>query len=517
MADMITMGYLQIKCCFVFLSVFQCDIYSKYGEHTRTEIIGTVKVDEAKKAFLNILKDNLEVIARNDDGTKETLFIGVIESLDLKQEGQYAVLTVRAISNTCKIDIERKNRSFQNLSLTYRDVVEEVLRKYDVDDMSWNLPDQALKHPLIQWRETDFCFLKRILSHLGGSVIIADTETNISLSMGLRNDSHSVEVDLKNRVYSVVLSRDKRLVGYKIENMHFARVGDALSIEGKTFYVMESTARFIKNVLDCTCIVFPKQCFNMEWVPADTLRGAVLIGTVLKAEQEGIKLHLDIDKEQDIDGAYEFPWKPITGNLLYCMPEKGSKVALYFGEGKEKSATAIYNIREIDEKCEQIADCNNRYFTTKHEKKMYLNSSEAGFANLKEQNAEILLRDNCNLEVKSHQKISITAEGQIRLKGKKIKIIAPLEATLVKKDILAPTVINLCNAFDAVGSIGDFTPISTKVKEDRKKRIKDASVERYSLEGTIETIISNIPMAEMESPIMKAVAGSMPVISRITT
>ena len=513
MTDMITYGQLQIKCCFDFLSVFQCDIHSKYGEHTKAEIIGTVKGDEAKKAFSNILKDNLEIIGRDDDGAEQVLFIGAIEGVDLKQEGQYAVLTVRAVSCTWEIDIERKSRSFQNLSMTYRDVAEKVLREYGAD-MSWNLPDQLLEHPLIQWRETDFCFLKRILSHLGGSIIIADTEENISLSAGLRNDSHSGVIDLKDKVYSVVFFRDKRLFGYKIENMKFAKVGDALSIQGKTYYAMEIEAKFINNVLDCTCIVLPKQCFERERMPADTLKGTVLTGKVLKAKQEKVKLHLDIDKEQDVDSAYEFLWKPITGNLLYCMPEEGSRAALYFGEGEEKSAAVIYNIREIDGECEEITYCNNRNFTTRHEKRIYLNPSETGFVNLKEQNAEISLKDNSHLEVKSCHKISIMAEGQINLKGKKINIMAPKEATLVKKDIMSPTVINLCNAFDAVGSIGNFTSIPTDLKVNKKREVSGTPIEKYSLEGAVETVLSNIPAVEMESTIMEAVAGSMPVISR---
>ncbi len=36
-------------------------------------------------------------------------------------------------------------------------------------------------------------------------------------------------------------------------------------------------------------------------------------------------MHLGIDRAQDADSGYEFPWTPATGNLLYCMPEKGQR------------------------------------------------------------------------------------------------------------------------------------------------------------------------------------------------
>lgn len=513
MSGQISIGQLQINSRFTFLSMLNCNIHSKYGKHTKAEIIGTVKSSEAITVLSNVSEDKVEIISRNDNGAEDMLFIGVIEYVEIKQEGQYALLTVKAVSYTWKMDIEKKSRSFQDLTMTYKDIAEQVLGEYGVV-MSWNLSDKLMEYPLIQYKETDFCFLKRILSHLKGSISVSDTQEKENLCAGLRAGSFLGEIDLKGKNYSVVPIRENRLLGYKIENMNFARVGDVLSIHGHTYYVMEVEAVCQRNILNCTCFVFPSKCFEVERMSADTLRGTVIIGKVLKAEQEMLKLHLEIDEEQ-IDGtAYRFPWKPITGNLLYCMPEEGSRVALYFGEGEEKSGAAIYNIREIDGEREEIAYCGDRYFTTRHEKRMYLSPSENGFVNLKEQNAKISLKDNSCLEVKSCHKISIMAEGQIKLKGKKTNIMAQKETTLVKKDIMSPTVINLCNAFDAVGNIGDFTSISTELKVNKKRNVNRTPIERYSLNGAVETILSNIPAVEMGSTIMEAVAGSMPVISR---
>lgn len=120
MTDIITFGQLRVKCSFDFLTVFQCNIHSKYGEHTRAEITGAVKGDEAKSALLNLSEDKLEITSRDDNGVEEVLFIGTVECAELKQEGQYTVLIVKALSFTWKIDIERKSRSFQDLSMTYQ-------------------------------------------------------------------------------------------------------------------------------------------------------------------------------------------------------------------------------------------------------------------------------------------------------------------------------------------------------------------------------------------------------------
>ena len=104
----------------------------------------------------------------------------------------------------------------------------------------------------------------------------------------------------------------------------------------------------------------------------------------------------------------------------------------------------------------------------------------------------------------------------MELKGKNVKITTPIEATLVRKDVLSPTVINLCNAFDAIGQTGNFA--SNKEPEEKNKKRREETIrsqERYSLEGALGTILSNIPAEEFESPVMEAIAASMPIVSTV--
>lgn len=513
MAETITYGQLQVNCRFKFIKILHCNIHAKYGEHTRAKIVGTVESSEAKALFPDVNEEKLEISSRNGNN-KRILFVGIMKNVELEEEGQYAQLSVEAVSYTWKMDIERKSRSFQNLSMTYKDIVNKVIQKYRAN-LTWNIPDKQLEYPLIQYKETDYCFIKRILSHLGASVIIQDYKETITFDVYPGGGKYIQDIDLQGKTYSVVLFRDKKLRGYVIDDMDFMQVGDALSIQEKTYYIMESESDFQNNVLNCRSLIFPKQGFKVEKIPAHTLKGAVITGKVLEAKQEMLKLHLDIDREQIEEEAYDFPWKPITGNLLYCMPEKGSKVALYLGGEEEKNAAVIYNIRENGEVCEEFADYNERYFTTEHEKRMYLNPSNAGFLNMNKRNAEVSLNDKSFVQIKSQHHVSVMAEGQIELRGKKITITAPKEATLVKRDMISPTVINMCNAFDAIGATGNFMAIPQEVKAKRKRTGCGQAIEKYSLSGMVENVLSNIPAEEMKNPAMEAVAGSMPVISRL--
>ena len=320
---------------------------------------------------------------------------------------------------------------------------------------------------------------------------------------------------------------DRRILSYLVEDMDFAVVGDRVQILGKDFYVMEADTDFAQNMLRCDCLLVPAECFAVERISADTLQKAVLTGRVLETKQELVRLHLDMDREQDASKAYWFPWRPITGNLLYCMPEKGTKAGLYITGGEERTAEVVYSIRENGEECSELADPNDRYLTTDHKKRMYLKPSEMGLVNLAENNAQIGIEDGKQLKVKTVNRISIQAKGQVELKGKRVMVKTPKEVTLVKKDILSPTVVNMCNAFDSIGKIGDFRTASQDIEKKGQKAVpasgqmageepaKESMQEEYRLdEEILETVFANIPVEEMEDPFMKALERSMPLMSR---
>ena len=138
--------------------------------------------------------------------------------------------------------------------------------------------------------------------------------------------------------------------------------------------------------------------------------------------------------------------------------------------------------------------------------------SEMGFLNRTDQNAEIALKDSASVQVKTNHKISVLAEGQVELKGKNVTVETPKEATLVRKDVISPTVINLCNAFDAIGATGNFA--STEPVAEKKRRVPGiaSQEERYSLDGAVAAILSNIPENSGEDPVLTKIAGSMPVV-----
>ncbi|MFQ8776468.1 MAG: hypothetical protein ACLR78_01970 [Roseburia sp.] len=72
--------------------------------------------------------------------------------------------------------------------------------------------------------------------------------------------------------------------------------------------------------------------------------------------------HLAIDTDQNAATAYFYQWVPDTGSVMYCMPEKGTTVSLYFPDEDERNAIAVSCIRENGAKCQAMTDTEMKEF-----------------------------------------------------------------------------------------------------------------------------------------------------------
>lgn len=513
MDEKIVSGQVHIRCRFPFINITEYQVHAVYGTHTDASITGMVNSEDAEKAFMDSEKDNVTVFSRDASGTEKVLFMGMISRLSFSREGRFARVSLKAVSYSYKMDIKRKSRSFQDVSQTYRDVAKAVVSGYG-GSLGFHVADKKLKYPLIQYRETDFQFLKRILSYIGTGITAGDTSKKIRLAAGISSEGRKKEIDLSRHPHSEIPYRKAGKMtgyrGYEIWDTEDIRVGDAVSVQGKTFYVMEEELVLKASALDIRIMVFPRVCFEEEKIPANTLSGTVLNGVVLKTAGETVKMKLDIDKEQEEGNAYPYPWRPVTGNFLYCMPEPGTRAALYFGSAEEGSGMAIYSIRENGDVLEDFRDYEHRYFNTVKGKSMYLSPSSMGMRSLTGKGASISVVDGGRVGISTGSQMSILAEGSVTLSGKNVILRATKETTIVRKDMISPTVINMCNAFDAIGKVGGFGAVPQEGKKDKKEDMRHRKTEDYSLAEAVSTVLGSLPADTGGNTPLDKISAAMP-------
>lgn len=147
----------------------------------------------------------------------------------------------------------------------------------------------------------------------------------------------------------------------------------------------------------------------------EKLSGTSIKGEVKGTERENVYLQLEIDVEENAE--YPWRWAPETGNLCYCMPEKGTKAVLHFASGEEKDGIALHTLR-INSESSIFSEIQNREIHTRHDKRMAL-YPERLFIEGKNKTVGIYLNDENGIQFKSSKGLEINAAQGIYINGKK--------------------------------------------------------------------------------------------------
>ena len=130
MEDMILLGQLQINSIFKYRTILSCHLQARYGEMTRLTVSCVVDYQEVFDALCRMQEEQVELSSQDEEGRQESLFSGLIDGAELKSVGNYTVLELKAVSYLWQMDIRKRSRSFQDISRTYRAIVEEVAGEY---------------------------------------------------------------------------------------------------------------------------------------------------------------------------------------------------------------------------------------------------------------------------------------------------------------------------------------------------------------------------------------------------
>lgn len=83
------------------------------------------------------------------------------------------------------MDQEQHSCSFQDVNMTYKQLVKAILSEYPEAEVSYSIPDVPIKEIAVQYRETDWQFLKRMLSMLHAPLACNPAGETIQLYAGV--------------------------------------------------------------------------------------------------------------------------------------------------------------------------------------------------------------------------------------------------------------------------------------------------------------------------------------------
>ena len=409
------------------------------------------------------------ILVQDETGAEQPLFSGIIRTAGLITYGGYNRFHIELQSGTIQMDQVKRSRSFQNVGQTYSEVAQRVASGCENGAVIPTVGlDKPLGVPVIQYRETDWEFLKRMASWCGGVVVPETHYAYPRIWFGFPERSFTCTFP-EDCYTSGISQRYYELGGpasgfqrsdffyYDVPSSQLCDLGWYTVFRGQEFLICEKWAKLERGELVFTYrlgkpgLVYGRKQYN------DKISGMTILGEVLSTERETVCLKLDIDKGWNPGGPYPYTWRPETGNMMYCMPQVGTRVSLYFPNYDEQTAMAVNCVRTNGSSCAQMSDPSKRSFVTEHGKEMNLYPTELSF--MGGATGMVKLADMEGIFFKSDKKITIVAKASVSIIAKKAVTSAPIgEIVLIKGNLITgevETSLVQSNRYDFLAA--DFT------------------------------------------------------------
>ena len=384
------------------------------------------EVYERKKLLGEVVR-----FLRTADENERLLGTGIIDSAEIMKDGRVHRIQLKGHSLSFRLTLEKKRRSFQNTELTYKEMAGR-LSGGSVKTGSFSGVNKTLGTPFIQYEETDWEALCRLTGRFHAIMVPSVQSGDIRIISGDGVwKAHLLDAHTEPEVLIYRDNSGKTRISCKFYQNMDIRLGEKLIWNKKEWITAVKETVYKNGMLETQFLLGRIKDWEIPSVCNPHLHGISLCGTVLHRKKEWIKLWLDIDHEQAERDAYWHPYLPDTGNIMYAMPEEGTRAVLYFPNAKEQDGIVVRGF--LDKEYE-----NDRWnpsikkLETSNGKNIRFWPGLLEIAGGKNCGGNIVcLGRNTGIQVASEKPVRIEASGEIEIKAG-----LSCDATAVKQIVL---------------------------------------------------------------------------------
>jgi len=323
--------------------MLSCHVSSGAGQHGYLEMTAYI-ADLDEVLFRLEVRQQIHLYL-DKNGKKYPLFYGVVTQKEITCSGDLLILQINAASLSYLMDIKKRSRSFQNRQMRYSELLMQIFGEYEGACCQACFPDQELGTWLIQYEETDWAFLNRMMSRLNTMLTPAVSSRGLSVYAGVAgkervNIPHTVRLMNKDLYTYYEMKANGQEVSaadytkYQIESAVLLEIFDQVSVDGSGFVVRSSQLDFGNEQLTATYLLMKKEGIKTLPVEQYGITGVALSGVIAAAEQDQVQVKLDIDSDDQSIPEFWLPFSTAAaagdGSGWYCMPEPGDLVNVYF-------------------------------------------------------------------------------------------------------------------------------------------------------------------------------------------
>ena len=190
-------------------------------------------------------------------------------------------------------------------------------------------------------------------------------------------------------------------------------LGDRVTYEGRELLVSRKKTELAGGEVIFTYRLAGNSYTWVPWEDNPDYTGMSFVGSIVGTQGEQVEVAFDIDKTAA--GGNRYGFAPATGNLMYCMPQKGTKTSLYIGNGNEAQGIATGCIRTNGSTCEGTGSPEKKSFRSEHGKGMDLYPQSMGLDG--GETGKITFEDETGTTIESNGELVLMAKEGIRLES----------------------------------------------------------------------------------------------------
>jgi len=162
----------------------------KPNEHGKAYLSIRVKDEGQPANVVSSVKDKLITIKSTEADNSGVLFKGYVTFCDMNSVKSSGVVNLELISTSIKMDEEFEYESHQKEGESLQNILQDTAEKSKgvISFIDPALASRTLEKPIIQYRETNWEFIKRIASRNWLPVIADETADKSTLTIGYKKE-----------------------------------------------------------------------------------------------------------------------------------------------------------------------------------------------------------------------------------------------------------------------------------------------------------------------------------------
>lgn len=448
-------------------SIRELKIEKRINDHVRFRVTGMVVGDQKEKYVEMAEADTQVTVESIMGGTTTVLFKGLVTHIEVKAVNDTYYFEIEGASYTYKMDLKKRNRSFQDINQEYKQLIEDIAKSYDAICNKVAVKEEKLGQFTLQYQETDWEFLKRMASRspFNTSLVADATGDKVQFWFGIPEGTEQAgqglgaHFNIRKKLGAYHDSKENHSAGageqdfiyYEIRTDGFYNIGDRVNFKGEKRVVCQSTAMIEGGLFRFDCVLAPASGIKQNPLFNSKITGVSIEGKVIAVERDHVKVSLVGigEKNQAQDKACLFPYATMytaEGNTgWYCMPEVDDYIRLYCPTHQEEEAFVTASVRLHEQgqsgqsksngqSGDKIDDPKVKYFRTKFGKEIMFGEKEIVITG-KDGETLIRLHEDKGIEIFSGQGVTVTAKKDVTINSEegKVTISAGAEIDLVCK------------------------------------------------------------------------------------